>query len=67
MAVAQRIRHAIAAAEFPAPLADLQLSVSIGVAALGGRDSEQMLHQADAALYAAKAHGRNRVELATTG
>lgn len=63
--VAQRIRLAIAATAFPAALADLELSVSIGVADLRDGDTEQLLHRSDAALYTAKANGRNCVELAT--
>jgi diguanylate cyclase (GGDEF)-like protein len=42
---------------------DMVLSVSVGVATLdaSGDDSDRMIQRADAALYAAKRHGRNRV------
>jgi diguanylate cyclase (GGDEF)-like protein/PAS domain S-box-containing protein len=42
--------------------AEHQLSASIGVA-VGSQDSEQLLENADAAAYRAKANGRARVEL----
>jgi diguanylate cyclase (GGDEF)-like protein len=58
-AVAERIRKGLAAAR----LAGLDVTVSIGVAAARARaaDERTMLEAADAALYAAKAAGRNRV------
>lgn len=66
MVAAQRIRRAVTATHLPAPLADLKLTVSIGVAVLSDRDTDEMIRQADAALYSAKSNGRNRVESATS-
>ena len=59
--VAERIR---AIAHVDAPVANC--SVSIGVAVSAGADDsvDQLLARADAALYLAKAKGRNRTELA---
>jgi len=68
--VAQRIRASIADQPFMLPDGGmLSVSVSIGVATLGdpGRDlaiegvAQQLVAQADEALYEAKAAGRNRV------
>lgn len=60
---AERLRAAIGVLEFgeiPAP------SVSIGVAASREDDTpDRLLQRADAALYAAKRGGRNRVEMAS--
>lgn len=57
---AERIRHAIEVAE-----RDLPVTVSIGVAAAAGGPTStlDLLDAADKALYAAKAAGRNRVQL----
>jgi len=71
-AVAERLRGAIAALQFAPSGVPMPLTVSIGVAALastveigtGRRLDEALLHAADAALYRAKAAGRNRVEVA---
>ena len=71
-AVAERLRSAIDSLNFMAAGQRLPLTVSIGVAALqavpGQGEPKQMdealLHAADAALYRAKAAGRNRVEVA---
>ncbi|MBE0612043.1 MAG: GGDEF domain-containing protein [Burkholderiales bacterium] len=45
----------------------IPVTVSIGIAALGGADSDAALDRADQALYRAKKSGRNRVELAGVG
>jgi two-component system cell cycle response regulator len=71
-AVAERLRGAVAALAFSAAGTAMELTVSIGVAALsaaaelpaGRRLDEALLHAADVALYRAKAGGRNRVEVA---
>lgn len=66
--VAERLRRHIGASPVPAvPLGEARrLTVSIGVAALDARDADgaALLARADAALYAAKRAGRNRVESA---
>jgi diguanylate cyclase (GGDEF)-like protein len=65
--LAERIRRAVAS--FPVRYGDIliDLTVSIGVAAHRGTTTlEKLMAQADAALYRAKAAGRNRVELAPT-
>ncbi len=62
---AQRLRTA-AEIVHPLPSGPLQATCSLGVAQRGGSDTEPgaLLSRADAALYQAKALGRNRVALA---
>lgn len=66
---AERLRASIAQSLFAGHCeglgAGLRLSVSIGVSSLSARDEQgaDLLRRADAALYRAKAGGRNRVEL----
>jgi len=65
MVYAERLRAAIEShgetlkARYPGT----SLSVSMGIAAMSllGDDADKMIQRADAALYAAKRHGRNRV------
>jgi diguanylate cyclase (GGDEF)-like protein len=62
--VAERLRHALDRS-FDGNAGDVGYTVSIGVATLGPDESiEGMLSRADAALYAAKAGGRNAVVVA---
>ena len=72
--LAERIREAIAAAPFAlTPQVERTLTVSVGVAAVcpGRHDTDlkavadRLLADADAALYRAKALGRNRVQVGT--
>ncbi|HEX5418603.1 MAG TPA: DUF484 family protein [Gammaproteobacteria bacterium] len=74
MALAERLRRAVAAEPFPlrTSAGSIDVSVSVGVAEYRPAEREEgldaagehLLARADAALYEAKAKGRNRVELA---
>jgi len=71
--IAERVRAKIAALSIIAPGATggerVQVTVSIGVAALdsgGKRELPQLLAMADAALYRAKAGGRDQVQMIST-
>jgi diguanylate cyclase (GGDEF)-like protein len=61
--VAEKLRRGIGALEFQQP--DLAVTASFGIATypLDALDSDSLVRQADRALYAAKANGRNRVEI----
>jgi diguanylate cyclase len=64
--VAERLRTAIADSPLPLERGNLSLNVSVGVASFIPDSSDELdilLVQADKALYAAKAGGRNRVYL----
>lgn len=66
--LAERIRAHVAAQPITTPgkSAAVSVTVSIGVTAGGGSsNAEHLLQEADAALYLAKATGRNRVEIAS--
>lgn len=62
-AMAERLRAQIAAQPLHAQGVEVAMTVSVGLAALAPDDSgwEEILQRADAALYHAKQHGRNRV------
>ncbi|MDA0702071.1 MAG: GGDEF domain-containing protein [Proteobacteria bacterium] len=65
--IAERIRHAIAAAPIPVDGEEsVQLTVSAGIATYpkDGAEGEAVLAAADKALYAAKRAGRNRIGIA---
>lgn len=63
--IAERIRRAVAEREFHVATAPepVRATVSIGVAAFpeDGLDANELVHQADLAVYRAKLQGRNRV------
>lgn len=68
--IAERIRRAVAEREFEVETAPdpIRATVSIGVAAFpkDGVDANELIHQADLAVYRAKLQGRNRVLGAST-
>jgi diguanylate cyclase (GGDEF)-like protein len=65
-AAGERLRRAVEAECFATRDLSLKLTVSVGVAVLkqDDPDFDYLLRRADTALYAAKAGGRNRVEVA---
>ena len=64
MTIADRIRQVVEENEFCFLDNRLRVTISGGVAEYqGAADSEGFIRQADEALYKAKTHGRNRVEL----
>ncbi|MFI5914302.1 putative bifunctional diguanylate cyclase/phosphodiesterase [Dactylosporangium sp. NPDC051541] len=67
-AVAERIRKAVAGYRFPYQGRVFSVGVSAGVAAFTDTDDPQdAMRAADAACYAAKHHGRNRVHVVSSG
>jgi diguanylate cyclase (GGDEF)-like protein len=63
---AERIRFRVSQEPFATPAGPLVVTVSLGVATSAGEEPvDTALARADAALYAAKAGGRNRVVLAS--
>jgi len=66
--VGERIRAAVAAYPFVYNGREMDLTVSIGVATLGRRDSaKRLFNKADTALYQAKKAGRNQVHGSNEG
>jgi len=68
IALAERARQCISDNAFRTTAGDVAVTVSVGLAAAAQireieKDCENLLRQADAALYVAKAKGRNRVEI----
>ncbi|MBA2281665.1 MAG: GGDEF domain-containing protein [Acidimicrobiia bacterium] len=63
LVVAERIRELIARTVLSGGTTGATVTTSIGVAVYDGGETLAFLRQADAALYIAKASGRNRVEL----
>ena len=61
IALAEELRVAIAAIRLTGPGGQIGLTASFGVAIDRGGSAEDLLRRADAALYAAKRGGRNRV------
>jgi diguanylate cyclase (GGDEF)-like protein len=64
LAIAERIRRAVAEVPYPVPGGggEVHATLSIGVATYpDNEDVEDLIHQADLALYRSKALGRNRV------
>lgn len=63
--IAERIRRTVAAREFDVTTAPepVRATLSLGVAAFpeDGHDADELVHQADLAVYRAKLQGRNRV------
>lgn len=69
MASAERIRESIAMHPIDTDAGQLSITLSLGVVSMQANsifDYESVLHAADAALYRAKANGRDRVEVATS-
>jgi len=63
MDVAERLRRAVEGSVIHTNAGDLRITVSIGVAIMGGTTGavDALLKDADVALYEAKQSGRNRV------
>ena len=61
--IADRIRSRLAEEDFPTDSKPVRITISGGIATFpgNGRSPESLLRSADAALYQAKNHGRNRV------
>jgi diguanylate cyclase (GGDEF)-like protein len=63
VACAERVRELVAAEPIVEGEHEIAVTLSIGVASGGFAEANVMLQDADAAMYRAKARGRNRVEL----
>jgi diguanylate cyclase (GGDEF)-like protein len=63
--VGERLRDAAQQLSYPLNEGPVKLTVSLGCSTLlPGESPDSLLHRADTALYAAKRHGRNRLEMA---
>lgn len=62
--VAERVRHTVSSAPVVEGDRLIPVSVSIGVAMLEGEEGDELVAQADAAMYAAKTAGRDAVHVA---
>jgi two-component system, cell cycle response regulator len=63
--IAERLRQAVLEFTFPAPMEDMTVTISAGVATFPSPNIDSvdsLFRQADEALYRAKQNGRNRVE-----
>jgi len=63
---AERLRQAVLEHSFPAPMEDLTVTISLGVATYPSPNVDSvdaLFRRADEALYRAKQNGRNRVEV----
>ena len=62
--LAEKVRHAVASEPFRVEGGELNITISVGVAAYPehGSSGKDLVAAADAAMYRAKAAGRNRVE-----
>jgi diguanylate cyclase (GGDEF)-like protein/PAS domain S-box-containing protein len=63
--LAERLRELLARLTVDTAAGTLHFTISAGVAARGGPDAgiTDIMHRADTALYAAKHHGRNRIQV----
>jgi diguanylate cyclase (GGDEF)-like protein len=66
IAVAEKIRGAVAAITVPGVERDITASLGIATIPDHAGDGDQLVRSADRALYVAKTNGRNRVEIAIT-
>lgn len=63
--ICERIREAIMLADCSAVAPGLHLTISMGIAEFAGEaQHEKLLSRSDSALYQAKKHGRNRIDIA---
>jgi diguanylate cyclase (GGDEF)-like protein len=65
ISIAERLRNSVQSLKMPPPMENLEVTLSLGVAAYPSstvNDIDSLFRQADEALYRAKQFGRNRVE-----
>jgi diguanylate cyclase (GGDEF)-like protein len=67
LAAGERVRHSVEDTVFPGagPSEPAHVTISVGIASIPAhaRDAEALVDAADRALYVAKLHGKNRVEI----